>query len=207
MFTDDSPDRRNSDERELIQSIRRSPIASVVTNPRADDNPIIAANRQFEQLTGYAESELIGRNCRMLAGPETERAHSAALAHAVAAASTIVLELVNYRKDGSRFLNAVMIAPVFDDRGMPAYFVGSQMEVAVGQSDHLRASAAARIGQLTRQQQSVLRLVARGMRNRQIGEQLGVTEKTIKMHRSALVRRLGVSTMAEAMRLGIEAGF
>jgi len=207
MFTDPSPDRRNSDERELIQSIRLLPIASVITNPRADDNPIIAANRQFEQLTGYAESELVGRNCRILAGPKTERAHSAALAQAVAAASTIVLELVNYRKDGSRFLNAVMIAPVFDDRGMLAYFVGSQMEVAAGQSEHLRASAAARIGQLTRQQQAVLRLVARGMRNRQVGEQLGLTEKTIKMHRSALVKRLGVSTMAEAMRLAIEAGF
>lgn len=48
----------------------------IVTDLKIDDNPIIAANRQFEQLTGYTEDELIGRNCRILAGPETSRAHS-----------------------------------------------------------------------------------------------------------------------------------
>lgn len=207
MFTATNLDRRSSDERELIRSIRLSPIASIVTDARAHDNPIIAANRQFEQLTRYLESELVGRNCRILAGPETQRAHSAALAQAVAAASPVVLEILNYRKNGSKFLNAVMIAPVFDDQAELAYFVGSQMEVAAGQSDHLRASAAARVDQLTRQQQAVLRLMAKGMRHRQIGEHLGLTEKTIKMHRGALVKRLGVSSTAEAMRLAIEAGF
>ncbi|MEZ0497393.1 LuxR C-terminal-related transcriptional regulator [Sphingomonas sp. IW22] len=207
MFTESSLDRRNSDERELIRSIRLSPIASIVTNPTVHDNPIIAANRQFELLTGYFEKELVGRNCRILAGPETERMHSAALAQAVATATPIVIELVNYRKDGSKFLNAVMIAPVFNEEGDLAYFVGSQMEVAEGQSHDLRMSAAARIDQLTKQQQTVLRLMARGMRNRQIGDQLGLTEKTIKMHRSALFKRLGVSSAAEAMRLAIEAGF
>ena len=50
---------------EIVDSIRLSPIASVVTDPNADDNPIIAANHAFEQLTGYCEDELIGRNCRI----------------------------------------------------------------------------------------------------------------------------------------------
>ncbi|UZK70471.1 LuxR C-terminal-related transcriptional regulator [Sphingomonas sp. S1-29] len=207
MFTATKLDGRSSDEWELIRSIRLSPIASIVTDARADDNPIIAANRQFEQLTRYSESELVGRNCRILAGPETQRAHSAALAHAVATAAPVVLKLLNYRKNGSKFLNAVMIAPVFDDQAELAYFVGSQMEVAAGQGDLLRASAAARVDQLTRQQQAVLRLMAKGMRNRQIGEHLGLTEKTIKMHRGGLVKRLGVSSTVEAMRLAIEAGF
>lgn len=207
MFTESSLDKRNSYERELIRSIRLSPIASIVTNPQIHDNPIIAANQRFEQLTGYSERELVGRNCRFLAGPATERTHSAALAQAVATESPTVIELVNYRKDGNSFLNAVMIAPVFDDEGNLTYFVGSQMEVAAGQSHLLRRSAAARIDQLTKQQQAVLRLMALGMRNRQIGDELGLTEKTIKMHRSALVKRLGVSSAAEAMRLAIEAGF
>ena len=207
MFTQTSLGSRKSDERELIRSIRLSPIASIVTNPWIDDNPIIAANRQFEMLTGYSESELIGRNCRILAGPETERSQSAALREAVTTASPLVTELINYRKDGSQFLNAVMVAPVFDNEGELAYFVGSQMEVAPGEGAKLRLSAAARIDQLTKQQQAVLRLMARGLRNRQIGEQLGVTEKTIKMHRGALVKRLNVSSAAEAMRLAIEAGY
>lgn len=191
----------------LIRSIRPSPIAAIVTDARVPDNPIIAANQAFEQLTGYSENELIGRNCRFLAGPDTESAGSAALRHAIATATPTIVELINYRKDGTRFLNAVMIAPVLDGNGEPSFFVGSQMEVAQDQQTISRASAAARLSGLTQQQQAVVRLMARGLRNRQIGEAMGLTEKTIKMHRSALVRRLGVATSAEAIRLAIEAGF
>jgi PAS domain S-box-containing protein len=199
--------KRTSDRQELIRSIRVSPIASIVTDPNAPDNPIIAVNERFEQLTGYTEGELVGRNCRVLAGPATERGRLATLSRAVASATPVVAELINYRKDGSTFVNAVMIAPVLDDDGELAYFVGSQMAVDSEQEDLARTAAVARIDRLTPQQQKVLRLMAHGMRNRQIGEELGLTEKTIKMHRGALVKRLGVSTAAEAMRLAIEAGF
>ncbi|ONF97310.1 PAS domain-containing protein [Sphingomonas jeddahensis] len=197
---------RSKEERELVGSIQLSPIASIVTNPNLSDNPIIAANHAFEQLTGYGLAELIGQNCRILAGPETSNAASAALSRAVARASPVVVELVNYRKDGSTFLNAVMVAPVFDDGGRLAYFVGSQMEVNERQAGAVKAAAAERISDLTAQQRAVLRLMARGLRNRQIGEALGLAEKTIKMHRGAMVKRLGVSSTAEAMRLAIEAG-
>jgi PAS domain S-box-containing protein len=199
--------KRVNERTELIRSIHLSPIASIITDAKGVDNPIIAANARFEQLTGYAENELIGRNCRILAGPETDRTGSAALSRAIAAGTPAVVELVNYRKDGSKFINAVMIAPLFDDEGEIAYFVGSQMEVDRQHAGLAQASAAERIGTLTRQQKAVLQLMARGLRNRQIGEELGVTEKTIKMHRGALMKRLGVGTAGEAMRLAIEAGF
>lgn len=198
---------RTGNGQELIGSIRLSPIASIITDCKAGDNPIIAANRAFEQLTGYREDELIGRNCRMLAGPETEPAKSAALRQAVATATPAIIELLNYRKDGTGFLNAVMIAPLLDDEGELAYFIGSQMEVHRGEADPTRVSAAERAGRLTAQQQAVLRLMARGLRNRQIGLELGLTEKTVKMHRGALVKRLGVATSGEAIRLAVEAGF
>lgn len=193
-------------KRDLIRSISLSPIASIVTDPKSHDNPIVAVNAPFEQLTGYEEKELIGRNCRILAGPDTAPARSAALRHAVATAQPTVVELLNYRKDGSTFLNAVMVAPVFGDDGEVAFFLGSQMEVKSGHSRTARSSAAERIGGLTAQQQKVLQLMARGLRNRQIGDELGLTEKTIKMHRSALFKRLGVASAAEALRLAIEAG-
>ncbi len=197
----------SEEEHALIRSIRLSPIASIVTDPRVADNPIIAANGPFQQLTGYSEEEIIGRNCRVLAGPGTDPVHSAALGRAIAAGTPRVVELLNYRKDGSTFLNAVMVAPVFNDDGELTHFVGSQMEVGAETGASARASAAERIAGLTPQQTAVLRLMAQGLRNRQIGEALDLTEKTIKMHRGALVRRLGVSTAGEAMRLAIEAGF
>lgn len=197
---------RRSEGWEIVQSIRRSPIASIVTDPNRPDNPIIAANSPFLHLTGYTEAELLGRNCRILAGPDTLPSHSATLARAVATATPTVVELINYRKDGSKFLNAVMVAPLFNEESQLAYFVGSQMEISEPRASSAGAAAAERIGDLTNQQIAVLRLMAQGKRNRQIGDALGLAEKTIKMHRGALVKRLGVSTTAEAMRLAIEAG-
>jgi PAS domain S-box len=199
--------KRLDDKTELIRSIRLSPIPSIITDAKGVDHPIIAANGRFEQLTGYTEEELIGRNCRVLTGPETDPAGSALLSRAIAAAKPAVVELINYRRDGSKFINAVMIAPLFDDEGEVAYFVGSQMEVNRQHAGLAQASAAERIGTLTRQQKAVLQLMAQGLRNRQIGKELGLTEKTIKMHRSALMKRLGVGTASEAMRIAIEAGF
>src|SRR4051812_14526323 len=92
---------RTNDRDELIRSIGLSPIASILTDARADDNPIIAVNQPFELLTGYAEKELIGRNCRILAGPDTHRGHSDELGRAVATATPRLVQLINYRRDGS----------------------------------------------------------------------------------------------------------
>ena len=53
----------------LFGSIGHSPIATILTDPRLPDNPIVAANGAFARVTGYSVEESIGRNCRFLAGP------------------------------------------------------------------------------------------------------------------------------------------
>ena len=113
----------------VLPSIDDLPLAAVVTDPRLPDNPIIAINAAFTQLTGYTAEESIGRNCRFLAGAATDSIARAELRAAVAAGRPALVELVNYSKDGSQFRNAVMIAPVKDDQGQIAYFQSSQMEV------------------------------------------------------------------------------
>ena len=59
-------------EKSLIDSIRNSPIAGVVANARLPDIPLIAVNEAFERLTGYRSDEILGRNCRFLAGEATD---------------------------------------------------------------------------------------------------------------------------------------
>ena len=46
----------------LVATIRSSPIASVISNPRLPHNPIIAANPAFCALTGYPVDQIVGRN-------------------------------------------------------------------------------------------------------------------------------------------------
>ncbi len=191
----------------LFASINLSPIASVITDPRLPDNPIVAVNRAFCALTGYREDEIVGRNCRFLAGPETEPPAREALRRAVADGRPLLVELTNYRKDGSAFLNAVMIAPVLGETGAAAYFLGSQMDVGGGGlSGPRRRQAEQSVRTLTRRQLQVLAHMIAGYRNKQIAGFLAIDEKTVKMHRASLLTRLGVGSSAEAIRIGVEAG-
>jgi PAS domain S-box-containing protein len=185
--------------------IASSKVAAVVSDPRLPDNPIVACNEAFIELTGYAREEILGRNCRFLRGERTEPEQTAMLREAVSASRPVMVELINYRKDGSAFRNAVMIAPLFDEKGELAYFLGSQMAIDdSGDSRHDRARAL--VEGLSRRQRQILEALAKGRLNKQIAYELDLTERTIKMHRAAMLRALGVRTVAEAIRIAIEAG-
>lgn len=58
----------------LIDSINTSRRHFLITDPLAPDNPIVFASSGFFALTGYPPQEVLGRNCRMLQGPETDPA-------------------------------------------------------------------------------------------------------------------------------------
>ncbi len=185
--------------------ISGSKVAAVVSDPRLQDNPIVACNEAFLQLTGYGHDEIVGRNCRFLRGPGTQAEQTALLREAVAERRPAMVELTNYRKDGSAFLNAVMIAPLFDERGDLAYFLGSQ--VAIDDEEESRqVQARRRIEKLTLRQRQVLEGLAKGRLNKQIAFDLGLTERTVKMHRAAALKALDARTGADAIRIAIEAG-
>ena len=66
--------------------------------------------------------------------------------------------------------------------------------------DRLRNPAPAddRLAQLTEQERRILDLIARGMTNRQIGNELHLAEKTVKNYVSNLLAKLGMSRRTEA---------
>jgi len=193
----------------LNDLIMHSPIASVVSNPRIKDNPIIACNQAFIDLTGYSESEIVGRNCRFLAGPSTEPWLTETIKSGVRKHQPVLVEILNYKKNGTPFCNAVLVAPVFDEEGELEFFLGSQVELddsAPKSNMARRQSATLLVRSLTDRQREVLEQVATGHLNKQIAYNLGLSEQTIKMHRAALLTRLGVSTTADAIRIAVEAG-
>ena len=197
------------DHRQLIDAVGVSPMAMVVSNPRLPDNPLEVVNSAFCDLTGYAESDVVGRNCRFLAGESTEPWVSSQIRDAIRERRPILADILNYRRDGTAFRNGVMITPLFDPEGGLAWFLGSQVDLGAPSEDRLsgrQARAAGLVTDLPPRQHQVLELMARGLLNKQIAWELKISEKTVKMHRALLLERLGVSTTAEAIRIAVEAG-
>ena len=199
----------NSGNAMLIETLALSPVASVISNPRRADNPLEVANPAFCELTGYDEGEIVGRNCRFLAGEATEAWITERIRSAVGARRPVFVDILNYRKDGTSFRNGVTVTPLFDADGSLAWFFGSQVDLG---SDapvtfaSRRQHAVALVKQLPPRQREVLALIARGLLNKQIAWELKIAEKTVKMHRALLLERLGVATTAEAIRIAVEAG-
>ena len=194
----------------LISMIATSPIAAVISNPRLPDNPIVECNDAFIALTGYQSSEIIGHNCRFLTGAGTEPWLKEMLRNGIRRRQPVMVEILNYKKDGTPFRNAVMVAPIFDAAGELEYFLGSQVEIAddvARANDERREAAHDRIAALSRRQREVLVELAAGKLNKQIAFELGLSERTVKMHRAAVFKSLGVRTSADAIRLAIEAGY
>jgi PAS domain S-box-containing protein len=194
---------------QLLDSIGLSPVATVISNPRRPDNPIEVANAAFRALTGYAEDEIVGRNCRFLAGEATEPWISEQIRRAIRLQRPVLVDILNYRRDGTSFRNGVLVTPLFDEEGHLAWFLGSQVELAPDVEppfDARRARAAAMVAALPQRRRQVLELMARGLLNKQIAWELKLSEKTVKMHRALLLEQLGVATSADAIRLAVEAG-
>ncbi len=197
------------DHRQLMETVGASPLAMVVSNPRLPDNPIEVANAAFCNLTGYAESDIVGRNCRFLAGESTEPWVTGEIRAALRDRRPLLVDILNYKKDGTPFRNGVMITPLFDAEGGLAWFLGSQVDLGEPSADRLsgrRGRAAALVADLPPRQKEVLESMARGLLNKQIAWEMKISEKTVKMHRALLLERLGVATSAEAIRIAVEAG-
>lgn len=126
-------------------AMRASRMAMIITDPRKPDNPIIFVNEAFQLLTGYSREEVIGRNCRFLQGKDTDQATLMEMGQAIEAGQAFNVELVNYRKDGTPFWNALCSSPVMGEDGSIHYHVGSQIDVTerIEARDHILAQRVA----------------------------------------------------------------
>ncbi|KAK5739757.1 hypothetical protein LTR17_005043 [Elasticomyces elasticus] len=113
--------------RELIPSLAE---VYCVTDPSMPDNPIVYASEEFYNTTQYGREYTIGRNCRFLQGPKTSNSTVQRLIKALAAGQEICETILNYRRDGSPFMNLLMTAPLYDNKGAVRYFLGCQIDVS-----------------------------------------------------------------------------
>lgn len=111
------------------RAVIASDLSFTISDPHSADDPIIWVNPAFERVTGYSATDMVGRNCRVLQGPRTDRTVVARIHEALQQGHTVADTLLNYRKDGSPFWNQVVISPVYDADGRLTHHVGIQADV------------------------------------------------------------------------------
>ena len=114
----------------MTDFFRATSISFVVADPNRPDTPIVYVNRAFELTTGYSHRFVVGKNCRFLQGPDTDPEAVKNIAIALSRGEGVRQRILNYRADGSPFINDLVITPIRDAGGDVAYFVGVQREVS-----------------------------------------------------------------------------
>jgi len=124
-------ERSQSEERlQLMErAIASSSNGIVIADATQVDNPMIYVNPSFERITGYQRDEVIGKNCRLLQGKDTNPAVIKEIRNAIEEGRECQVILQNYRKDGTTFWNELAISPVYNSRRHLTHFVGIQTDI------------------------------------------------------------------------------
>ncbi|KAK9364797.1 hypothetical protein V1509DRAFT_600737 [Lipomyces kononenkoae] len=123
----------------------------VVCDARKVDLPIVYCSETFEDLTGYTQSEIIGRNCRFLQGPAgqvregefrkfTDNNTVGRIKRELLDGHETQASLLNYKKTGQSFVNLLTIVPITWDSADIALLVGFQIDLGEQPQEILKAS-------------------------------------------------------------------
>jgi len=100
-----------------------------LSDPDLPDNPVIYANKAFEEMSGYSQDEILGRNCRFLQGDDRDQECLATIREALAKNAACVVTMRNYRKNKELFLNRLSIRPLVDRDNNVIYYLDVQYGV------------------------------------------------------------------------------
>lgn len=96
----------------------------VILDATLPEHPVVDSNPAFTRLTGYAREDVLGRNCGVLQGPDTDPEVVQRLFEAIAQGRDTNETLLSYRRDGTPFWNNLSLAAVHDASGALTHFVG-----------------------------------------------------------------------------------
>lgn len=185
----------------IIALLRMHPEMEVV-GEAGDGDSALAVYRRAPPDVALVDLRMPGRG-----GVEIIRA----LRREFPAGRFLVLTTYSGEADVSRALAAGARGYVLKDASRTT-LIDAIKEVHAGRR-YIPADIADRIlpspgdAELSERELDVLRLVARGMRNKDIADQLGITERTVKFHMNAVLAKLGAGdrtqALVEALRRGL----
>ena len=103
----------------------------VISDPSQKDCPMVYISNEFSKHTGYSIEESLGKNCRFLQGPETDKNDIKQIKLALKLKKRITIDILNYKKNGQKFWNRLRIIPIFDKKKKLIYFAGEQNPVSI----------------------------------------------------------------------------
>eukprot|EP00752_Nemacystus_decipiens_P010966 g9746.t1 len=113
----------------LVKALQDRREMFCITDPDLYDNPIIFVSDDFVDMTGYNREEINGINCRFLQGEMTSSEDVDVIRYGLREETDMRVCLLNYRKNGTAFLNQFNLSPLRDTNGKLAFFIGVQIEV------------------------------------------------------------------------------
>lgn len=117
---------------DLLERAIRSDYDSILITELGLEKPgpkIVYANDGFTRMTGYSREEAIGKTPRILHGPKTDRAVLDKLKQRLKDGQAFFGHTVNYRKDGSEFINQWDIHPLTNSDGEITHWVSYQHDI------------------------------------------------------------------------------
>ncbi|MBH0112587.1 PAS domain S-box protein [Novosphingobium sp. YJ-S2-02] len=125
---------------QLRTFFENSQVALALAAPDGD-NPLLLVNSRFSELTGYEQSELAGRNCRILQG-EADDQEARTILRAFLdddTAANVRKPILNFKKDGTPFVNLLYMSRLRGLDGQTRYIFASQFDVSRAQPERLEA--------------------------------------------------------------------
>ena len=133
-LVDDLVQQKNKAEERLtlLERAIKSDYDSILITDLNIEKPgpkIVYVNDGFTRMTGYEREEVIGKTPRILQGEKTDRAVLDTLKKRLKEGQAFFGHTVNYRKDGSEFINQWDIHPLTNDKGEITHWVSYQHDI------------------------------------------------------------------------------
>lgn len=116
----------------LLELAIRNDYDSILITELSLEEPgpkIVYVNKGFCKMTGYTKEEVIGKTPRILQGPKTDRAVLDELKQKLKEGQAFFGQAVNYKKDGTEFVNQWDIHPLTDEDGNITHWVSYQHDI------------------------------------------------------------------------------
>ncbi|MEX1011823.1 MAG: PAS domain S-box protein [Balneolaceae bacterium] len=117
---------------ELLERAVRHDYDSILITDLQLEEPgpvILYVNEGFSRMTGYSREEVLGKTPRILQGPKTDRAVLEKLKSQLIEGKSFYGHTVNYKKDGTEFVNQWDIHPLTNDQGDITHWISFQHDI------------------------------------------------------------------------------